>query len=129
MKRALQTVSQESSRPDLAIVCPVPDPVRIPLPQPSDQATDVQHGQCVLWRWKYNFSVHFTSGVFEPDSVKAVEQPDGWYETPSLRVVGPPRHVTICTYSLPDSNPPDVDPPPPPNVIIVDNSSPWPGEK
>lgn len=121
MKSAVQPISRESSRPDsdLAIV--------IQLPQPSQQSIGVHNGQTVQWQWDNNFSISFTAGVFESKSVNTVKQPDGLYlTTPPLRVVGPPKNVSICTYtSLPDASGIDLDPPPPPppNVIIVDNST------
>jgi len=126
MKSAVYTVPRESKRPDsdLAIVPAVN--VVIQLPQPSQPAIDVHNGQTVQWHWSSNFSVNFKpGGVFQPPSIQAVEQPDGSYLTPHLRVIGPPRNVTNCTYtSLPDAIAADADPPPPPppNVVIVDNS-------
>jgi len=136
MKSAVQTISYESSRPDpdLAIV-PAANIV-IELPQPSQPPIGVHNGQTIQWRWDNNFSVSFTSGVFEPQSVNAFEQPDGSYLTvPPLRVIGPPRKKSTCTYtSLPNPSAANTDidppPPPPPNVVIVDNSIfPWAGEK
>jgi len=131
MKSALQTVSQESSRPDsdLAIVSP-PNHV-IQLPQPSQPAIDVHNGQTVQWQWEYNFSVSVTKGAFDPQLVDAKKQEDGSYLTfPPLRVVGPRKSQSTCEYtSLPNAGAVDPPPPPPPNIIIVDNSSPWPDKK
>jgi hypothetical protein len=115
MKRALQTVSQESSRPDSDLAC---NPPCIRLPRPSEHPTHVQQGQTVRWRGEYKFSVNFTSGVFDRMSINAVPEPDG-YGTPPLPVIGPSGNVTICTYVTDADNP---QPTPPPNVIIVDNS-------
>lgn len=133
MKSAVQTISRESSRPDSDLAIVSPANVVIQLPQPSQQAISVHNGQTIQWQWDNNFNVTFTSGVFEPKPVNAIEQPDGMYlTTPPLRVVGPPNNLSICTYtSLPEAIAADADPPPPPppNVIIVDNSLPRPGKK
>lgn len=128
MKSAVQTVPRESKRPDSGLAIVFPANFVIPLPQPSQPPIGVHNGQTVQWQWEHNFSVNITSGVFESKWVNAVKQPDGSYLTvPPLRVVGPPHKESICTYtSLPDAIAAD---PPPPNVIIVDNSSPCPGEK
>jgi hypothetical protein len=121
MKTAVQTISQESSRPDsdLAIVPAVP--VEVKLPHPTEHATRVPRGQTVRWRGGYKFSVNFTSGVFDSTSITADQEFEGYWYTRSLPVIGTSGNVTICTYNLSDADSPDVDPPPP-NVIIVDNS-------
>jgi hypothetical protein len=127
MKSAVQTISQESSRPDSDLAIVSPDNIVVELPQPTQPPIGVHNGQTVQWRWFNNFRVSFTSGVFESKSVNAVKQFDGWYLTePPSRVIGPPNNRSTCTYIPLDAIAAD---PPPPNVIIVDNSSPWPDEK
>jgi len=125
MKTAVQTISQESSRPDSDLACNPSNCIEIP--QPTEHPTRVQQGQPVWWRSKKSkFSVNFTSGVFDSTSITADTEYEGYWYTPRLPAVGPSGNVTICTYVIDADNP---QPAPPPNVIIVDNSSPWPGEK
>jgi hypothetical protein len=125
MKSALQTVSQELSRPDsdLAIV---PVNIVIQLPQTTQPPIPVHNGQTVQWQWDNNFSVKLTSDVLSSNAVKAELEPDGLHwKTPPLRVVGPRKSQSTCIYtSLPNAGAGAADPPPPPppNVIIVDNS-------
>ena len=121
MKSALQTISQELSRPDSDLAM-VPVNVVIQLPQTTQPPIPVHNGQTVQWQWDNNFIVDLTSDVFSSKSVKA--EPDGSYWiTPPLRVVGPPKSQSTCTYtSLPNAGAVDPPPPPPPNVVIVDNS-------
>src|SRR6476646_3410292 len=124
MKSALQTVSQESSRPDPDLAIDDPNNVVIQLPQTTQPPIPVHNGQTVQWQWDNNFIVNLTSDVFSSKSVKAVVQPDGLnWTTPPLRVIGPQKSQSTCTYtSLPNAGAVDPPPPPPPNVIIVDNS-------
>jgi hypothetical protein len=129
MKTAVQTISKESSRPDPGLACDPRGNCKITLPQPSQPPIDVHNGQTIQWQYDRDFSVVFDrGGVFQPSSIRAEKKSETVYLTSPLRVIGPPKSSTTCKYNLFDANSPDVDPPPP-NVIIVDNSSPWPGEK
>jgi len=126
MKSALQTVSQELSRPDSDLAIDDPNNVVIQLPQTTQPPIPVHNGQTVQWQWDNNFSVSLTSDVFSSNAVKAELEPDGLHwKTPPLRVVGPRKSQSTCIYtSLPNAGAGAADPPPPPppNVIIVDNS-------
>ena len=126
MKSALQTVSQELSRPDSDLAIDDPNNVVIQLPQTTQPPISVHNGQTVQWQWDNNFSVSLTSDVFSSNAVKAELEPDGLnWRTAPLRVIGPPKSQSTCKYtSLPNAGAGAADPPPPPppNVIIVDNS-------
>lgn len=124
MKSALQPVPQESSRPDSDPPIVFPANFVIQLPQTTQPPIPVHNGQTIQWQWCNNFSVCVTKGAFEPEVIQA--EPDGpnnW-KTSKLRVVGPKKSQSNCTYtSLPNGPAADTPPPPPPNVVIVDNST------
>src|SRR5690242_3695492 len=95
MKTAVQTISQESSRPYSDLACNPSNYIEIP--HPTEHPIHVQQGQPIWWRAKYNFSISFTSGVFDSTSINAVPESDGHWYTRRLPVVGPSGNVTICT--------------------------------